>query len=153
MRALIFELRPGNLEHDGLVQALRTHAAGIEGRTGLPVTVEADAIDRLEPSHENALFRIAQEAVHNVVKHASARSIRIRLDRHDSWVRLAVHDDGTGFDPARIPAGHVGLAGMRTRAEGLGGRFHVDSAPGAGTRIEVQLPYVARYDGTPASAG
>jgi signal transduction histidine kinase len=146
MRALIFELRPGNLENDGLVQAVRTLAAGIESRTALPITVEAEAVERYAPSHEDALYRLAQEAIHNVIKHASASRVRVALAERDGELRLAVEDDGAGFDPTRVPAGHLGLAGMRTRAERLGGWMHVASSPGTGTRVEVALPIVRRQD-------
>jgi signal transduction histidine kinase len=146
MRALIFELRPGNLENDGLVQSLRTLAAGVESRTGLPITVEADPIDRLAASHENALYRIAQEALHNVVKHASARKVRVTLAALEDEVRLLVEDDGAGFDPARLGEGQLGLVGMRTRAEQVGGWMNVSSAPGS-TRIEVGVKRVDRQPG------
>jgi signal transduction histidine kinase len=117
MRALIFELRPGSLDQDGLVVALRKHAAAVQGRTGLPVTVETtwDEEERLPPGVEESLY-------------------------DDGGVRLSVTDDGAGFDPASIPSGHLGLEGMRTRAERLGGRFSIASAPGQGARIEVLVP-------------
>lgn len=137
MRGLIFELRPGSLEQDGLVQALRTHAAAVQGRTGLSVLVEAEPIDRLPLEVEDALYRIAQEALHNVVKHASATSACIRLSAEDGSVRMTVDDDGSGFVEADVPRGHLGLAGMRSRAEQLGGRLLVSSRRGEGTVIEV----------------
>ncbi|MBA2556460.1 MAG: hypothetical protein H0V12_03795 [Chloroflexi bacterium] len=86
---------------------------------------------------EDALYRIAQEAVHNVVKHASATSACIRLSAEDGSVRLTVDDDGSGFVEADVPRGHLGLAGMRSRAEQLGGRLLVSSRRGEGTVIEV----------------
>jgi PAS domain S-box-containing protein len=142
MRALIFELRPANLEQDGLVQALRTHAAGIQGRVGLSVRVDCAVEDDRAPIEvETALYRIAQEALHNVVKHAEARNVTITLSgsRTDGF-RLMVQDDGKGFDPSVIPAGHVGLAGMRARASEIGSTLMVSSAPGTGSRIEVVVP-------------
>jgi signal transduction histidine kinase len=138
MRALIFELRPGSLEQDGLVQALRTHAAAVQGRTGLPVLVEADPLDRLPIELEDALFRIAQEALHNAVKHSSASRVHVRLERSRDGVCLSVEDDGVGFDQTAVPSGHLGVAGMRTRAEQLGARLEVQSRKGAGTRIAVE---------------
>jgi PAS domain S-box-containing protein len=143
MRALIFELRPGNLEQDGLSRALRTHTAALQGRIGLPVVVESALDERLPLAVEEVLYRIAQEALHNVVKHAGARQVRVELGRIASGVRLRVADDGKGFDPARVPDGHLGLAGMRARADKVGARFSVKSVPGEGTTIEVVVPNAA----------
>lgn len=140
MRALIFELRPGNIEEHGLIQALRTHSASLSGRIGLPVLVEAELPERPPIDVEETLYRIAQEALHNVVKHASARQVRLELGRAGDGVRLRVIDDGRGFDPAQVPDGHLGLAGMRSRAERLGGTLTVASSPGTGTTIEVVVP-------------
>jgi signal transduction histidine kinase len=140
MRALIFELRPGNIEENGLVPALRTHVASLAGRIGLPVVVEADLPDRLPLAVEEALYRIAQEALHNVVKHAGAREVRVEVGHAGDRVRLRVSDDGRGFDPAKVPDGHLGLAGMRSRAERLGGELRVVSRPAGGTVIEILVP-------------
>jgi PAS domain S-box-containing protein len=140
MRALIFELRPGGLEQDGLVQALRTHAASVQSRTGLPVAVEADWVDRLPDAVENGLYRIGQEALHNVVKHASAAQARIELALEGDVVRLAVEDDGHGFDSLAVSGDRLGLAGMRARAERIGGALSVRSERGEGTRVEVSVP-------------
>jgi PAS domain S-box-containing protein len=139
MRALIFELRPGNLEQDGLVRALKTHAAALQGRLGLPIVVESDLTDRLPLPAEEVLYRIAQEALHNVVKHAAARQVRVEVRRHDGGVRLRVEDDGKGFDPDSVPDGHLGLAGMRARSERVGARFSCTSQPGEGTTVEVVM--------------
>jgi PAS domain S-box-containing protein len=152
MRALIFELRPGNIEEHGLIQALRTHSASLSGRVGLPVVVEADpdlALDRPPIDVEVALYRIAQEALHNVVKHAGAREVRVGIGRVRQGVRMSVADDGRGFDPAAVRDGHLGLAGMRARAERLGGELLVSSAPGQGTLIDVVLPEYAPGPSSP----
>ncbi len=140
MRALIFELRPGNLEQDGLTRALRTHTAAIQGRIGLPVVVDSTLQERLPLAVEEVLYRIAQEALHNVIKHAGARQVRLEVGRTGSGVRLHIQDDGNGFNPARVPDGHLGLAGMRARADKIGARFTCRSEPGEGTSIEVLVP-------------
>jgi PAS domain S-box-containing protein len=137
MRALIFELRPGGLEEDGLIPAIRRHASAVQGRIGLPVVVEADLDERLPSDVEDVLYRIAQEALHNVVKHARARTVRLTLGQAPEGVRLIVADDGTGFDAAGVPAGHLGLAGMKARAEAIGGQLTVESRPGKGTTVAV----------------
>jgi signal transduction histidine kinase len=143
MRALIFELRPGNIEEHGLIHALRTHSASLSGRIGLPVVVEADPdleLDRPPIEVEVTLYRIAQEALHNVVKHAGAREVRVGIERVPDGVRMTVADDGRGFDPSTVPDGHLGLAGMLARTERLGGELDISSAPGQGTLVEVVLP-------------
>jgi signal transduction histidine kinase len=140
MRALIFELRPGNLENDGLLQALRTHTAALQGRIGLPIVVTSDLTQRLPLALEEVLYRIAQEALHNVVKHAGARQVELSVHRRFASVVLRIHDDGKGFDQTSVPDGHLGLAGMRARAEKIGADFAVESRPGAGTTIEVIVP-------------
>jgi PAS domain S-box-containing protein len=144
MRALIFELRPGNVEEHGLIGALRTHSASLSGRIGLPVVVEADLPVRPSIEVEETLYRIAQEALHNVVKHAGARSVRVRVATVGDEVRLTVTDDGRGFDPGTVPDGHLGLAGMRSRAERLGGTLVVTASPGHGTLVDTAVPFAPR---------
>jgi PAS domain S-box-containing protein len=139
MRNLIFELRPRGLEADGLPQAIRTHAAAVEGRTGLAVTVQADLPDRLPLDVEEALYRITQEALHNVVKHANASSAWIVLARTGREIRLSIEDDGIGFDPESTPRGHLGLVGMRQRAERIGATLEVGRRPSGGTQVRVRL--------------
>ncbi|MEA2607606.1 MAG: hypothetical protein QOI00_2363, partial [Chloroflexota bacterium] len=143
MRALIFELRPGNLENDGLLPALRTHTAALQGRIGLPVVVTSELTDRLPLEVEEVLYRIAQEALHNVVKHAAARQVELAVDRRGADVVLRIRDDGKGFDAALVPDGHLGLTGMRARADKIGASYVVTSWPGEGTTIEVVVPPAA----------
>jgi signal transduction histidine kinase len=152
MRALIFELRPGNLEQDGLARALRTHTAALQGRIGLPIVVESPLDERLPLPIEEVLYRISQEALHNIVKHASARQVRLELARIANGVRLRITDDGKGFDPTKVPDGHLGLAGMRARADKIGARLTVRSVTGEGTVIEVVVPNAVIAAGaTPAA--
>jgi PAS domain S-box-containing protein len=140
MRTLIFELRPSSLESDGLVQALRTHATAVQRRTGLTIVVDAEAIDRLPIAVEEALYRIGQEALHNIVKHANASNATLRIARDGDRVRLTVTDDGGGFDTESVPRGHLGLIGMRQRVELVGGELRVESRDGHGTTIEATVP-------------
>jgi PAS domain S-box-containing protein len=140
MRTLIFELRPSSLESDGLVQALRTHATAVQRRTGLTIVVDAEPIDRLPLPAEEALYRIGQEAMHNIVKHANASNAALRIFRDGGHVRLSVSDDGIGFAPDEVPRGHLGLIGMRQRVDLVGGELRVQSRTGDGTLIEASVP-------------
>jgi signal transduction histidine kinase len=150
MRTLIFELRPQGLETDGLAQALRNHAAAVQSRTGLSVSVEVEYDERLPLDIEESLYRIAQEALHNVVKHANAQHARISLGRAGRELRLIVEDDGIGFDPGVAPRGHLGLVGMRQRAERIGGDLDISRRPGGGSKVKVRLP-LARPAATEAA--
>lgn len=146
MRTLIFELRPQGLETDGLAQALRNHGAAVQGRTGLGVAVEVETEERLPLDIEEAFYRIAQEALHNVVKHANAGQAWISLRRVGRQLRLAVEDDGVGFDPAAVPRGHLGLVGMQQRAERIGAELEVGSRADRGTRVRLTLNLRADRD-------
>ena len=140
MRALIFELRPGNVEQDGLTRALRTHSSALQGRIGLPIVVESELQDRLPLEIEETLYRISQEALHNVVKHAAARQVRLEIAPMPHGVRLRIEDDGKGFDPDSVADGHLGIAGMRARAAKIGAQLECRSQPGRGTTVEVIVP-------------
>jgi PAS domain S-box-containing protein len=143
MRALVFELRPDSLARDGLAHALRTHAAAVEARMGLPIVVDVTSLERMPAPIEQALYRIAQESLHNVVKHAAATRAQIMVATSDGHCLMVTSDDGRGFDPGAVPPGHMGLAGMLARAQRLGGSLSIDSRPGAGTRIRVEVPLEA----------
>ena len=141
MRALIFELRPDALAEEGLAGAVRKQAAAITARDALSVTVDAP-VERLglPIGTEEHLYRIVCEALHNVVKHASATHARVDIVRHTSQVTLSVVDDGRGFDVHERRPGHVGLSTMSERAEVIGADVMITSASGAGTRVELSLP-------------
>jgi PAS domain S-box-containing protein len=142
MRTLIFELRPQGLETDGLAQALRNHGAAVQSRTGMSVSVEVEYDERLPLDMEESLYRIAQEALHNVVKHANAEHARIVLRQAGRELKLSVEDDGVGFDPNLAPRGHLGLVGMRQRAERIGAELDIHKRPGGGSKVRVSLPLV-----------
>jgi PAS domain S-box-containing protein len=142
MRALIFELRPGALQEEGLGAALRNHAGALSAREGIPIEVEVpDVRVQAEPSTEEHLYRFAQEALHNVIKHAGASHavIRLRAEENGRLV-LEIEDDGTGFDPAGVPAGHLGLRTMSDRVEQIGGTTEIQSVPGRGTLVRAVTP-------------
>jgi len=144
MRALIFELRPPAVEEEGLVSALRKHLAALKSREGLEVDFQIEGERRLPGIQERRLFRIVQESLNNVVKYAQVGSAVVTLIMEDKRVLLQVEDKGIGFDPAALKSDEtkMGLSSMRERAEMMGGTFQVDSRPGAGTRIRVEVPQV-----------
>ncbi|MGD9891236.1 MAG: histidine kinase [Dehalococcoidia bacterium] len=140
MRALIFELHPESLEREGLAAALERLASALRARHGLAIECRLDAgVDA--PLHvQEALYRIAQEAMHNTVKHARAQHLVVRLAAGDRFISLEVCDDGVGFDPSGQFPGHLGHRSMRERAEGLGGTLVIVSTLERGTCVRVELP-------------
>jgi PAS domain S-box-containing protein len=152
LRRTIGRLRPLVLVEDGLEAALREEAKSACNRAALiacDVTSELDG--RLDPVVETALFRVAQQALANVVDHASATRALVAIECSGSGVILRVSDDGCGFDPAHVQVlgdvTHFGLIAMRERVEALGGRFRVTTAPGQGTIVEAKVPLTDPTDG------
>ena len=140
MRALILELQPGALAEEGLVAALAKQAAALSAREGLVIEVDGpDGRLPLDAEVEEQLYRLGQEALANVVKHARASTATVRIAVADGTVTVEVADDGRGFDPATVGPEHFGLRSMRGRVADLGGRLELTSAPGAGTVLRVQV--------------
>ncbi len=142
MRLLIYELRPSALEHGGLRSALEHRLEAVERRAGIDVTLIASGSVAVLPGPvEYALYRIAQETLNNVLRHARATAVTVRLEVADREVELAVIDNGVGFDP-QIAAGGggMGLINIRQRAEQVGGSLVLNSTPGAGTQVIVRIP-------------
>ena len=140
MRLLVYELRPSALEHEGFVPALQRRLAAVEKRSDIKTHLSVVGEVDLAPEVEEGLYRIAQEALNNALKHAGANSVAVELRSDGGWVELTVADDGRGFSLPLSPlAGGLGLASMRERAEMLGGSLTIDSVPGKGTRIQVRL--------------
>jgi len=141
MRALIFELRPGALAEEGLVAALTKQASALSARKEL--VIEVDGPDErlpLKPEVEEQLYRLGQEALANVVRHARASGATVRIATEDDAVVVEVSDDGCGFDPAAVGPDHFGLRSMRGRVADLQGRLQVTSTPGRGTVVRVEVP-------------
>jgi protein-histidine pros-kinase len=139
-RRVVESLRPALLDHFGLPTALQAYfdetcrKAGINCRATIPQEFE-----HVPPEVAIALFRVGQESLTNILRHAKATNVEMTLENTDTGYRILISDDGAGMDLARVRASH-GLTGMRHRIESLGGRFHVDSAPGRGTRITIDVP-------------
>jgi len=137
MRMLLLELRPEALEATALPDLLEHLIRGTASRTQATIDRDIDAECRLPFDVKIALYRIAQEALNNVAKHADARHISVRL-RCTDRLTLSVQDDGAGFDPAHVAPDRLGQRTMHERAESIGARLTVESAPGLGTTIDVE---------------
>jgi signal transduction histidine kinase len=144
MRALIFELRPESLEAEGIVAALEKQVAATRARFGIAVDASLGEEPDAAIEVKEALYRIGQEALHNVVKHAKAQHASVSLRSDDGGLRLEVADDGAGFDPDADYAGHLGLRSMRERAASLGGALAVESAAGRGSKVIATIPRQGR---------
>jgi len=140
MRALIFELRPESLIIEGLIAAITKQVAVLRTRYHLTVDARLGEEPDLSLDGKQALYRIAQEALHNIVKHARASTVFLQLTRRDNEFVLEVRDDGKGFDPTESFPGHLGLRSMQERAAHLGGICSVESAPAQGTYLQVCIP-------------
>ena len=139
MRSLIFELRPSVLEKEGLVAALQARLEAVEGRSGVKAELTVEGSGPLSTEAEEGLYRIAQEALNNALKHAQAASIGLHLQLAEETVIMEIVDDGVGFEPAARESGGLGLRSMEERAARLGGRLSVQSRPGGGTRLRVEV--------------
>jgi signal transduction histidine kinase len=145
IRDVMADLRPPVLDDYGLVAALRWYGEKISRRIDIPIIVKGEEPNpRLDPREENALFRIAQEALTNVAKHAQATRVVISVDSDDNTLCLKVSDDGIGFDPHRLSESDEGqgwgLLSITERAEAVGADFRIESSPDQGTQIFVEVP-------------
>jgi signal transduction histidine kinase len=142
-RSLIFSLRPEALEEEGLVAALEKQVAAVRSRHQLQVVTYMSQEPAVSLEVKEALYRITMEALNNVVKHAQAGQVTIRLSRRPELLVLLVADDGRGFDPNQSFPGHLGLRSMKERCQRIGGRCTLHSAPGKGTLLRVEVPLAA----------
>ncbi|MER5548194.1 GAF domain-containing sensor histidine kinase [Streptomyces sp. NPDC002589] len=142
LRAAVVELRPAALDEDGLIATLRTQTQVLDRAHTARVTFASNGFRALPAAQEEALLRVAQEALHNALRHSGAAHVDVSMGRRGNAAVLRVTDDGGGFDPTAVRrAGrHLGLVSMRDRASGVGGTLTVDSVPGKGTTIEMEVP-------------
>lgn len=140
------ELRPTVLDDLGLIPALHSFMKGFTKRTGIRIRFTAAAVvEQLNSSKRTVLYRVAQEALTNITKHAAASLVKVSLQKVSGAVRLEINDDGKSFHVARVLAvkrpKRLGLVGMRERVEMVGGSFSIDSNPGKGTTVRAQIPF------------
>jgi signal transduction histidine kinase len=143
LRGLLFELRPPRLDREGLAAALRALLEPLGREAGVRCQVEYQTLREPPIESRTVLYRIAQEALANVRKHAGATAIHITLADREEGTLLRISDDGVGFEPTTVDherPGHLGLVSMRERAEMAGGWFRVASSQGRGTTVETWLP-------------
>jgi len=143
LRSLSHELRPAVLEDLGLVAALESLSQRVAKRTGLLISLQRFDGPRLSSRMELALYRIVQEALNNVIKHARATSVKIQLHRMGKALVCSVRDNGIGFDPQSLPTGPgrgLGLSGIRERLKALQGEVRIESVAGKGTSLKIMIP-------------
>ena len=144
LRRIIARLSPRVLEEFGLLAAIRRHAQLLASQTRMKARVELpEEIAAMDHDIEVALYRSAQEALHNIAKHSRARNFAVRLHTAGGKIHLEIEDDGTGLSTKAPDDGGFGLTGMRERAVALGGSMNIESKRGRGTQIRIVLPFVA----------
>jgi signal transduction histidine kinase len=140
LRSVIVHLRPAALEAEGLAVALGKHVDVLRRAHRREIALEIDGSAPVPAAIEADVFRIAQEALHNALRHARAARIVVRLQSGAGGLRLSVSDDGVGFDPAQVRARHLGLTTMAERARAAGGTLEIETAPAAGTTVRLEVP-------------
>jgi signal transduction histidine kinase len=152
MRLLVYELRPLELEAAGLASALQQRLESVERRSGVEVRLLVEGEVNLPAAVEEGLYRVAQEALNNALKHARATSVTVTVHTAGERAELTVADDGRGFDPEAVhDRGGLGLVGIRERAQRLGGALTIESAPDRGTRVSLRLTTHQAAVAAPAS--
>ena len=145
LRTLIFELRPADTGGDGLAADLEMYVDGLRRVYRVAIDVRIEGERGLKPSAEREVFGIAQEALNNALKHSGATQVDVNLDFADETFTLAISDNGSGFDPSlrydplSARSKRLGLTSMQERADELGGRLRIESAPGAGTTVKLEM--------------
>lgn len=156
LRHLLFRLAPPALEREGLVSAIRTYMEEAFGEEeGVDCQLESELKSEPPRGIRTLVYRIAQEALSNVRKHAQARRVRARLEEKDGGLLVSIRDDGVGYSPAdseRPQPGHLGVVSMRERAEMLGGWFRIEGTPGSGTTVEIWVRWDDRFPASVESA-
>jgi signal transduction histidine kinase len=140
MRLFLFELEPVDIERDGLVSTIQQRLDSVEGRSGLQPRMIADEEILLSAEKETEIYYIVEEALNNILKHANAKSVQVKLKRRKESIFLEIVDNGCGFDPGNIKFGGKGLGNIRDRAKRIKGKLRIISSPENGTKISLIVP-------------
>ncbi len=143
LRKLYYNLSPANIDKTGLIYAVNDYVSNIKANIDLGIDVNiSSSIEKNDISVKTALYRVVQEALTNVIRHANARNVAVTLNRNKGKIRLIISDDGAGFDIKTVKENVFGLKGIQQRINDLGGEFHIDSSRGRGTSLKVELPTI-----------
>jgi signal transduction histidine kinase len=154
MRLLVYQLRPSELRKLGLVGTLEQRLEVVERRAGIEARLGVEGEGALPYELEEQLYRIAQEALNNALKHAQATAVKVTIRFGDGKVSLTVEDDGRGFEPLALgEKGGLGLPNMSERAEKMGGRLTVQAAPGEGVTVHVEIPLEGNHENEAVQRG
>jgi signal transduction histidine kinase len=140
MRALLLELRPATVTEVGVGELLRQLTEAVTSQARVPIALTIDGQCRLPPDVQIAVYRITQEALNNVARHANASQATVHLYCRADEIELQISDNGQGFDPISVALEHLGLGIMRERAEAIGAALRVESQPGSGTQVTIMWP-------------
>lgn len=143
IRHLIYDLRPLAIDEIGLFESINVLCSQLQQNWQIPIQLEIDGhlkSEPIAPAKQVALYRLIQEVLNNIHKHAEAQKVTIHLARTQNILEMDIVDDGIGFNPAAIPAGHYGLLGMKERANYLGGTLDITSILGEGSRFKIRVP-------------
>ncbi len=143
VRRFMYDLRPPALAQQGVGPAVESHCQRLAHRFGMEIFIDWQSTAMLPPSHDTAVFRVIQEALQNVVKHAQATQARVRAVDQEGYLEVTISDNGKGFEPEMVRSldpKHFGLAGMRARAQQIGASLDVSSLPGRGTSVTLRVP-------------
>ncbi|WP_067621435.1 sensor histidine kinase [Alicyclobacillus acidiphilus] len=143
IRHLIYDLRPIAVDEVGLFEATKALCTQLQQNWNVPIEIHVpDSVESksIAPARQVALYRLIQEILNNMKKHAQAKTITLTVSQENDELRITICDDGVGFDPNHIPAGHYGLLGMKERALYLGGTLEIDSVIGEGSTFVIRVP-------------
>jgi signal transduction histidine kinase len=140
MRLFLFELEPVNIERDGLVSTLQQRLASVEGRSGVQARMIADSEIQMSAEKETEIYYIVEEALNNILKHANAKAVLVKLRPRKDSIYLEIVDNGCGFNLDDVKVGGKGLKNIRERAKRIKGRLNIISSPEHGTKITLVVP-------------
>ena len=144
MRLLIYELKPPILDKEGLIAALQNRLISVEDRARIKSSLQTNLSGRLPTQVEEGIYQITREALNNIIKHAKAKNISIRIQRESEFILVEISDDGIGFEPGKIRRGCLGLVNMQECAQSQGWKLEIESSPGNGTHIKLEIEHNER---------